>query len=84
MPKSRERRSNLWAIRTFTTFVWVKDTLSCFKQFLSNLTAILELWIYVNFGAKLVSDNYLDFNLKILSIVELKVWKYLKTGCNIT
>ena len=32
-------------MKKFATFLWAIDTLSCFKQVPSNVTANLELWV---------------------------------------
>lgn len=42
MAKSRDQASNLCVIKTFASFVQVKDPLPCFKQSPSHFTAILE------------------------------------------
>ena len=39
----------------FTTVLWVKVALSCFKQVSLNFTANFALWIHCNLGARLLT-----------------------------
>lgn len=71
-----------------TTYLWLKDTLSCSKQLPSNFPTIFALWIKVNFGARLQSNvsgglilssyNPLHFHAKTLllpaGVVRLQKW----------
>ena len=79
MDNSIDHVFNSWTVKSFTTFLWLKDVIFCFKQMASNFTIIFALGKKINFRVRLLLDvawvlmlsfHYpLNFYAKILSLL---------------